>query len=147
MKYYLVTIRGPLPLKFLDFLPALWAWPGLFPQKQHKNIIVPVFHPPWEIEINRQWPSIMYSELNIFFRGLLLVSWDKCFRIIFYTWIAQILKFIYPEKATKFCEIFTLLLSLAVPVKRKVKISQYCVAFSEYMNFINLYKNIIACWL
>ena len=71
---YLVTLQGPLPLKFSNLPLALRAWPGLFPQKQHKNIMVPVFHPPWEIEINRQWPSIMYSELNIFFRGLLLVS-------------------------------------------------------------------------
>ena len=45
------------------------------------------------------------------------------------------LKFIYSEKATKFCEIFTLLLSYAVPVKSKVKISQNFVTFSEYMNF------------
>ena len=30
-------------------------------------------------------------------------------------------KFIYSEKATKFCEIFTLLLSYVVPVKSKVK--------------------------
>ena len=30
------------------------------------------------------------------------------------------LKFIYSEKATKFCEIFTLLLSYVVPVKSKV---------------------------
>ena len=36
------------------------------------------------------------------------------------------LKFTYFEKATKFCEIFTLLLSYAVPVKYKVKISQKC---------------------
>ena len=41
-----------------------------------------------------------------------------------------ILKFIYSEKATKFCEIFTLLLSYVVPVKSKVKISQNFVAFS-----------------
>ena len=45
------------------------------------------------------------------------------------------LKFIYSEKATKFYEIFALLLSYLVPVKRKVKISQNFVAFSEYMNF------------
>ena len=43
--------------------------------------------------------------------------------------------FIYSEKATKICEIFTLLLSYVVPVKSKVKISQNFVAFSEYMNF------------
>ena len=46
------------------------------------------------------------------------------------------LKFIYSEKATKFCEISTLLLSYVVPVKSKVKISQNFVAFSEY----ELYK-------
>ena len=41
----------------------------------------------------------------------------------------------YSKKATKFCEIFTLLLPYVVPVKSKVKISQNFVAFSEYMNF------------
>ena len=44
-------------------------------------------------------------------------------------------KFIYSEKATRFCEIFTLLLSYGVPVKSKLIISQNFVAFSEYMNF------------
>ena len=44
-------------------------------------------------------------------------------------------KVIYSEKATKFCKIFTLLLSYVVPVKSKVKILQNFVAFSEYMNF------------
>ena len=46
-----------------------------------------------------------------------------------------LMKFIYSEKATKFCKIFTLLLSYVVPVKSKVKILQNFVAFSEYMNF------------
>ena len=46
------------------------------------------------------------------------------------------LKFIYSEKATKFCEISILLMSCVVPVKSKVEISQNFVAFSEYMNFI-----------
>ena len=45
------------------------------------------------------------------------------------------LKFIYSEKATKFCEIFTLLLTTVHSIKSKVKISQNFVAFSEYMNF------------
>ena len=57
----------------------------------------------------------------------------KCINIFFPTFL--LLKFIYSEKATKFCEIFTLLLSYIVPVKSKVKISQNFVAFSEYMNF------------
>ena len=42
------------------------------------------------------------------------------------------LKFIYSEKATKFCEISTLHLSYVVPVKSKVEISQNFVAFSEF---------------
>ena len=49
------------------------------------------------------------------------------------------LKFIYSEKATNFCEIFTLLLSYVVPVESKVKILQNFVAFLEYMNFTNLH--------
>ena len=49
------------------------------------------------------------------------------------------IKFIYSEKATKFCEISTILLSYAVPVKSQVDISQNFVAFLEYMNFT--YKN------
>jgi hypothetical protein len=47
-------------------------------------------------------------------------------------------KFIYSEKATKFCEISTLLFSYVVPVKSKVEILQKFVAFSEYMNFMYL---------
>ena len=46
------------------------------------------------------------------------------------------LKFIYSEKATKFFEISTLLLSVCTVDKSKVEISQNFVAFSEYTNFI-----------
>ena len=49
------------------------------------------------------------------------------------------LKFIYSEKATQFCEIFTLFLTTVHTVKSKVKISQNVVAFSEYMSFTNVY--------
>ena len=45
------------------------------------------------------------------------------------------LKFIYSEKATKFCEISNLLLSVGTVDKSKVEISQTFVAFSEYTNF------------
>ena len=45
-----------------------------------------------------------------------------------------ILKFIYSEKVTKFCEIFNLLLNDTTQEKCKVKILQNFVAFSEYMN-------------
>ena len=55
------------------------------------------------------------------------------------------LKFIYSEKATKFCEISPLLLSYVVPVKSKVEISQKFLAFSEYMNFNNQSK--ISSWM
>ena len=44
-------------------------------------------------------------------------------------------KFIYSEKATKFCEIFPLLLTTVHTVKCKGKILQNFVAFSEYMKF------------
>ena len=47
----------------------------------------------------------------------------------------RLLKFIYSEKATNFCEISTLDLSYVVTVKSTVEISQNFVAFSEYMNF------------
>ena len=47
-------------------------------------------------------------------------------------------KFIYSEKATKFCEISTKYLSYVLPVKELVEILQNFVAFSEYMNFIRL---------
>ena len=43
------------------------------------------------------------------------------------------LKFIYSEKATKFWEIFTLILTVCTVVKSKVKIWQNFVANSEYM--------------
>jgi hypothetical protein len=47
-----------------------------------------------------------------------------------------LLKFIYSEKAPKFCEISTLLLTGTTQDKSKVEISQNFGAFSEYMNFI-----------
>ena len=46
-----------------------------------------------------------------------------------------LVKFIYSEKATKFCEIYPLLLTVCTVVKSKGKISQNFVAFSKYMNF------------
>ena len=51
-------------------------------------------------------------------------------------------KFIYSEKATKFCEIFTLLLTGTTYDKSKVEISQNFVAFSEYMNFTCIWLTI-----
>ena len=50
-----------------------------------------------------------------------------------------VVKFIYSEKATEFCEIFTLLLTTVHTVKSNVKISQNFVTFSEYINFSNYF--------
>ena len=47
----------------------------------------------------------------------------------------KLLKFIYSEKATKFCEIFPLLLTVCTVFKSRGKILQNFVAFSKYMNF------------
>ena len=69
----------------------------------------------------------LITSFLIFRKSFLIVHHDSTTLIL--------LKFIYSEKATKFCEIFTLLLSYVVPVKSKVKILQNFVAFSEYMNF------------
>ena len=55
--------------------------------------------------------------------------------ILFKIFKNVLLKFIYSEKATKFCEIFPLLLTVCTVVKSKEKIIQNFVAFSEYMNF------------
>ena len=44
----------------------------------------------------------------------------------------------YSEKATKFCKISTLLLTVCPVVKSKIEISQNFVAFSECMNFTYL---------
>ena len=46
-----------------------------------------------------------------------------------------LVKFIYSVKATKFFEIFTLLLTVCTVVESKGKILQNFEAFSEYMNF------------
>ena len=53
----------------------------------------------------------------------------------------QHVKFIYSEKATKFCEISAFLLTIIRTVKSKVKILQNFVASSEYMNFTKLKIN------
>ena len=47
----------------------------------------------------------------------------------------SMVKFIYSEKATKFCEITTIDMTVTVQDKSMVEISQNFVAFSEYMNF------------
>ena len=74
-----------------------------------------------ELLINQKLSNFLFKEVKVF-RG------KKPWQI----WNS---KFIYSEKATKFCEISILLLSYVVPVKIKVDILQNFVAFSEYVNF------------
>ena len=50
---------------------------------------------------------------------------------------ARFLKFIYSEKATQFCKISSLFLTVCTAGKSKVKILQNFVAFYEYTNFTN----------
>ena len=53
-----------------------------------------------------------------------------------------VIKFMYSEKATKFCEISTVDLSYVVPIKSTAEIFQNDVAFSEYMNFEITYETL-----
>ena len=55
-------------------------------------------------------------------------------------------KFIDSEKATKFWEISTLILSVCTVDKNKVEISQNFVAFSEYTNFNQPNKWYVGCY-
>ena len=52
--------------------------------------------------------------------------------------IYYVLKFIYSEKAPKFCEIPTLDLTITTQDKSMMEISQKFMAFSECMNFAKL---------
>ena len=83
------------------------------------------FFLPW-----KYWPCTRSIGTITLYTRSTSVGWNNVWRSILI-----LIKFIYSEKATKFCEIFTLLLSYVVPVKSKVKISQKFVAFSEYINF------------
>ena len=67
----------------------------------------------------------------------------QLFRYTFRLFFLVYLKFIYSEKATKFCEFFTLLLTVCTVLKSKVKISQNLVTFSKYMKFTSLWIQIL----
>ena len=58
---------------------------------------------------------------------------------MYYVVVFEIVKFIYSEKATKFCEMFPLILTVCTVLKSKGNISQKILAFSEYMNFQKKY--------
>ena len=75
-----------------------------------------------------------------FFTVLCISISEKKVRSLRGMWL---IKFKYSEKATKFCEILTLLLSYLVTVKSKGMILQNFVAFSEYMNFTMMGQNFV----
>ena len=91
--------------------------------------------------------SRTYAKIELFLCSLNFALWS------FFNSVDQILlnidqhtlKFIYSEKATKCCEISTLLLTGTIQDKSKVEILQCFVAFSEYMNFtlVNKFLNCI----
>ena len=97
------------------------------------------------------WKKNCGSKFLVFFRGLkfwllayffILVNrakfepnWTNLIFDIF-----LLLKFVYSEKATKFCEISILLLSTVHTEKSKVEILHNFEAFSERMKFINSLK-------
>ena len=102
--------------------------------------------------LNLSKKMMKYTKIHLkFLRNVLFFSWRQSYSLDRFDERAVKnctcvpkgqLKFIYSEKATKFCEISTLLLSYVVPVKSKVDISQNFVAFSEYMKFNTANRNV-----
>ena len=71
---------------------------------------------------------------------------SNCITGMIFLELIFLIKFIYSEKATKFCEISTVDLFYVVTVKSTVEISQNFVAFSEYMNFTVQRDSMNLCW-
>ena len=93
------------------------------PQRKSSTINSPAYWEPIQFKV-----SMRTAENGDFFQ----MGWSHPIPVP----IKEVpLKFIYSEKATKFCEIFPLVLTAVHAVKSKGKISQNLVAFSEYMNF------------
>ena len=151
-----ISLISPRPVVSMYTVVSLWKWTnwGWF---FTKRILLEEWH------IQYPFTSILKAEWNQwhFVTKILTYSekkcssdWEKLFKVEAEGWEFAIYsnckrskqflaKFIYSEKATKFCEILTLLLSCVVPVKSKVKILQNFLAFSEYMNFIRYEKKFI----
>ena len=140
--------------------PCSEEWPTLdqLPRKFHglplqcyridsKEKVSSLLKPKFSWKITSKW-----HRLHSFLTGWCFVSWtakklacQKTLKImsviVFYRKILVYyptsmsiidqLKLIYSEKATKFCEIFTLLLSYVVPIKSKVKISKILWSFQN----------------
>ena len=105
-----------MKLKFNDRL----AWNGFYGNRKYEICWIPGFRVASEY---RAYKKVLY----------------QLFLVYELVWM---IKFVYSEKATKFCEISTLLLSTVHTDKSKVEISKNFVAFSEYTNFM-----IICCTL
>ena len=75
------------------------------------------------------WPIVLH------FHKMLKINSSQLCTVYSLSEALIFIKFIYSEQATKFCEIFTLLLTTVHTVKSKVKTLQNFVTFSEYMNF------------
>ena len=99
----------------------------------------------WDQKVNNRttrWPNtkvMLYCLGQIWCLPLVFsdeLKWKP--RVVMINLIAtklSTLKLVYSEKATLFCEISTLLLSIIHTDKSKVEILQSFMAFSEYMNF------------
>ena len=88
-------------------------------------------------KINSEFSHLFFTQAKI----NIMVFWQK----LLYIKLSRILessskfldlKFIYSEKATKFCELFTLLTFVLCSANQK-QVEEF-VAFSEYMNFEEL---------
>ena len=118
------TLGGPLE-NYLHINPNQ-AWPPIFLNYDPTQYLT---------IINKREHTLQKKKHNLIWRSRPRPEWAST------TWWncwprnSLLVKFIYSEKATKFCEIFPLLLSTVHTDKSKGKISQHFVAFSEYMNF------------
>ena len=73
-----------------------------------------------------------YDGFKVLRTQYLNMTTSKALQVIFFYILKYFIKFIDSEKAKKFCEIFTLLLTGTTLDKSKLKISQNFVAFSEF---------------
>ena len=131
---FLVHVETP---KFWDFLQKeifkqighhLWTFP-IF--KRFLKFIFSIIFRILRVQFETLEPKIV-ADISVIYNSYVIPTKTKK-TVPFFVWFW--LKFIYSEKATKFCEIFPLLLTVCTVVRSKGKISQNFVAFSEYMNF------------
>ena len=83
--------------------------------------------------MTKSYNNALYYQSSEWHVRFVIVTQISISRLDFYS--RNKLKFIYSEKATKFCKISTVDLTVTTQDKSTVEISQKFVAFSEYMNF------------